>query len=270
MVSNPDGFAMLEALVGTVDSAGVVTDDGMLTEYATGQWRIRNFTDFRAVQCTLQYKIAQVLIAAQGGHSVDLTTSHHDPMALFEPVEGRWIFFDPSLGEMQKRNDQYLSPLDLVTISLAGDADEIVGEALPFCADIPVGTYFSGTDAVTGMQFMTVHTAPQWNGGISARVPYAFGDIPHQPSGGDISGTADQIMPELGCGLTSVVTSGQTVEVRLISNWPDHVGFERSFNDGETWDACGPTDYLTPGAGEVRYRSIDGEGWSGKLAIVEV
>lgn len=266
----PNGFAMLEALVGTVALDGTVADDGMLEEYEENRWRIRNFASFRAVQCTLQCKIAQVLLAAQGGHSVDLTTTHHDPMAVFDPGEGRWIYFDPSMGEMQKRNREYLSPLDLVTISLTGDADEIESEALPFCEDIPLGTYFSGGDAVTGMRFMTVHTSPQWSGGLSARVPYRFGSLPYQGGGDDISGSADQILPELGCGFTGVAIAGAAVEVRLATNWPNHVGYERSLNLGETWAACAAIDYLTPGAGEVRYRSVDALGWSGKEAVVSV
>lgn len=263
----PNGMTMLEALIGTVSGGGAVTDNGMLTEYATNQWRIRNFTGFRSVQCTLQCKMAQVVLAAQGIHSFDITTVGHDPMATYDPATGRWLYIDPTFGEMQKRNGVYLSPLDLLTISLAGEADTIADEGLPG-ADYVVQTYFEGARMPAGMSFMTIHTAPQWNGGVSARVPYRFGSLPFQAGGDDISGTADQIMPELGCGFAGVQTYGQTIEVRLISNWPAHIRFERSLNAGADWGSCGATDYLAPGSGEVRYRSVDALGWSGKQAVV--
>lgn len=265
----PNGMTMLEALVGTVSAGGVVTDNGMLTEYAPGQWRIRNFTDFRSVQCTLQCKMAQVVLAAQGIHAFDITTVGHDPMAAYDPGTGRWLYIDPTFGEMQKRNGEYLSPLDLLTISLAGDADTIEDEGLPG-ANYLAQTYFEGERMPGGMSFMTIHTSPQWAGGSRARVQYRFGSLPFQANGDDISGTADQIMPELGCGFAGVMRTGQAVEVRLVTNWPNHTGYQRSLNLGETWAACTGTDYLTPGAGEVRYRSVDALGWSGKEAVVNV
>ena len=78
------------------------------------------------------------------------------------------------------------------------------------------------------------------------------------------------IMPELGCDFSRVTEIGGTVEVSLRSNWPGHAGFERSDDDGATWDACGTLDYLMAGAGTVRYRSVDGETFAGKHAVIDV
>ncbi|MBO9622438.1 MAG: hypothetical protein J7500_06980 [Sphingomonas sp.] len=265
----PDGITMLEKLIGTVDSQGNVADDGMLVRDDTQHWRIRNFQDFRAVQCTLQCKMAQPLLAVQGIPSQDISTVSHDPMIVYIAEEARWIYIDPTFGEVQTLDGELLDPLELVTLSLAGRADEIVGIKLPG-ADYLDGTYFSGDRLPAGMSFMTVHTAPHWAGGSTAREPYRFGDLPSQSDYWDVPGTAEQILPQLGCGFAGVRAYGTTVEVRLVGNWPDQVGFERSTDGGATWNSCYSTDYPLQGVGEISYRSVDAMGSAGTSATVTV
>lgn len=265
----PDGETMLERLIGTVASDGTITDNGMLTEYAPNQWQIRNFANFRAPQCTLQCKMAQVLLAAVGIPGVDISTAGHDPMAYYDIEEGRWLYIDPTFGEMLLYAGDYANPLDLLMANLNGYAPMITGEQLPGASYIAVGYYNSPNYPVGGMSFMTIHTAPQWAGGLSARAPYGFGDLPSQSSVQDASGTVDLLMPTLGVGIAGLKQIGQNAEVRLRSNWFGHVSFQRSMDDGATWAVCGETDYLEVDSGTALYRSTDVDGFAGSLAVVD-
>lgn len=264
----PNGVTMLERLIGTVSSNGTVTDNGMLTEAGPGTWRIRNFTNFRAPQCTLQCKMVQVILAAIGIPAVDISTVGHDPMMFYEIETGRWHYIDPTFGEMLTVDGQYQNPLDLLQASLAGTTGTITSSKLPGADYIPVGYFNSPTYPVGGMSLMTIHTAPQWAGGLSDRTPYRFGDLPSQSTANDRVGSIAELMPELGVGIAGLAHNGSAVEVRLRSNWPGHVGFQRSTDGGATWAACTAIDYPPLDAAEVRYRSLDAEAMAGTLAIV--
>lgn len=263
----PNGMAMVEALVGTVSVGGVVTDNGMLTEYVSGAWRIRNFANYRAVQCTLQCKMAQVLLAAQGILSTDISTNSHDPMVFMESETGRWLYIDPTWGEMQRRNGEYMSPLDLVTQTIAGNATQITGQKL-IASGYPTTTFFESPRLATGMAFMSMYANPQWSGGISSRTPYRFGNVPSQSDSGDISAQASRIMPRLGCAVSGYSKVNKVFEIRLRSNWPNHNGFQRSNNNGVSWAACAATEFVTEGAGQVLFRSEDAGGFSGVPAVI--
>lgn len=266
----PNGIAMLEKLVGTVAADGTVSDDGLLTEYQAGKWRIRSFAGWRAPQCTLQCKMAQVALAAIGIHSVDISTVGHDPMAFYENETGRWLYIDPTFGEMLVLSGQHLMPFDALKASRDGYAATIAGEKLIGAGYIPV-SYFAAPSTPAdglGMSFMTIHTAPQWAGGLSARAPFRFGDMPSQSAAFDRPGTMAQIAPMLGVGVAGITRQGRSAQVRLRSSWPDHAGFQRSTDGGLTWTACSATDYPTIGRGEVRYRSVDQLGFAGTSAIV--
>jgi hypothetical protein len=266
----PNGITMLEKLIGTTAGNGAIADDGMLTEYAPGQWRVRNFPDFRSVQCTLQCKMAEVVLAAIGIPAVDISTNGHDPMMFYEIETGRWLYIDPTFGEMLKISDAHLSVLDLLEASINGENASITSEKLPGAAYIPVGYFDSPNVPVNGMSFMTVHTKPQWAGGLSARDPYRFGNLPSQSAANDRPGTIAQLMPVLGAAVAGLKQSRQTVEIRLRSNWVDHVGFERSADDGATWAASGDIDYRELSDGDLRYRSVDADGFAGTPALVEI
>lgn len=194
----PNGMIMLEKLVGTVAADGTVADNGLLTEYANGKWRIRDFNGWRAPQCTLQCKMAQVILAAVGIPSIDISTTGHDPMAFYEIETGKWLYIDPTFGEMQTLLDSYQTPLDLLETSLSGYSTSIIGEKLPGADYIPVGYFTSPNVTPGGMAFMTIHTAPQWAGGLTDRAPYRFGNLPSQSAANDRVGTAASLMPELG------------------------------------------------------------------------
>lgn len=262
----PAGGTMLERLVGTIASNGSISDDGMLTEYEPGKWRIRNFTSFRAVQCTLQCKMAQVLLGAIGIPTIDITTVAHDPMAYYDAEQGRWLYIDPTFGEMLTRGGVDLSPLDLLSTSLAGDANKIVSDVLPG-AEWLAERYFKPANVVAGMSFMVVYVDPQWLGGFQARQPFRFRNLGPQVAD-QPQASVSELMPVLGCGFAGADLNGRTVEARLVTNWPDHVGYQRSLDLGVTWSTCAEIDYLQPGVGEVRYRSVDAGGRSGLVAVV--
>lgn len=174
----PNGLSMLDKLIGTTSADGTTADDGMLTEYEPGKWRIRNFATFRAPQCTLQCKMAQVVLAAIGIPSVDISTVGHDPMAFYDIEAGRWSYIDPTFGEMLAVAGIDQTALDLLQANLSGYGSAIVSDKLPGADYIPIGYYTSPGLVPGGMSWMTVHTAPQWAGGLSAREPYRFADLP--------------------------------------------------------------------------------------------
>lgn len=264
----PNGISMLQKLVGSIAADGVVADDGMLTEYAPGQWRIRNFADFRAVQCTLQCKMAQVVLAAIGIPSVDISTTGHDPMAFYDIEAGRWLYIDPTFGEMLTVLGRDQGVLDLLQISMAGHEQAVASDKLPGASYIPVGYFDSPSVTPGGMEYMTVHTAPQWAGGLPQRSPYRFGALPSESSGNDVPGTVEELMPVLGVGLAGFRQVDALVEVRLRSNWPDHAKFQRRQNDNETWQDCTDIDYITANSERVIYRSMDSNGFCGTIAVL--
>jgi hypothetical protein len=266
----PNGLAMLAKLIGTIAVDGSVADDGMLTEYAPGKWRIRSFAAFRAPQCTLQCKMAQVVLAAIGIQSLDISTVGHDPMAYYDIEAARWLYIDPTFGEMQMMVGHTMSPLDLLQTSVTGGSAAVVGAKLPGADYLVIGYFTSPSKPADGMSWMTVHTAPQWNGGMSARAPYRFGSLPSQSDVFDRPAGADEILPQLGVGITGLRRIAQAVEVRMRSNWPGHVRFQRSTDAGITWADCYALDYCKPASGGVRYRSVDADGFAGTHAIVTI
>jgi hypothetical protein len=266
----PNGVTMLERLIGAVAPDGTITDNGMLTEHESGKWRIRNFANYRAPQCTLQCKMAQVILASIGIPSVDISTVGHDPMAFYEIETGRWLYIDPTFGEMLKLGDRYLTPLDLLMASSNGQNESIVGEKLPGADYLVVGYFTSPAYSVGGMSHMTVHTAPQWAGGLSDRAAYRFGALPGQSAANDRVGTVDDLMPVLGAAVAGLERVGGTVEIRLRSSWPRHASFERSIDGGVTWSACSAIDHAPAGAGELRYRSADPEPLFGTPAVINL
>ena len=263
----PNGLSMLDKLIGTTSPGGVTADDGMLTEYEPGKWRIRNFASFRAPQCTLQCKMAQVVLAAIGIPSVDISTVGHDPMAFYDIEAARWSYIDPTFGEMLTVIGRDQTPLDLLQANLSGYGSAIVSDKLPGADYIPVGYYTSPNLAAGGMSWMTVHTVPQWAGGLSARAPYRFGDLPSQ-SANDQSGNIAQIMPQLGVGVAELIQTAQSVQVRLRSNWPGHIQFHRRKVDVVDWTICSATDYVPRDSGDYLYRSVDADGFAGTVAAI--
>lgn len=263
----PAGGTMLEKLVGTIADDGTVGTDGMLVEYEPGKRRVRDFASFRAVQCTLQCKMAQVLLGSIGIATLDITTVAHDPMAYYDAEQGRWLYIDPTFGEMLTRGGVDLSPLDLLSTSLAGSADKIVSDVLPG-AEWLAQRYFSPANTAAGMSFMVVYVDPQWLGGFQDRRPYRFRGL--GPQTDQPQATVAELHPTLGCGFAGADINGRTIEARLVSNWPGHVSFQRSLDRGGTWAACAEVDYIQPGADEVRYRSVDASGFSGAQAILSV
>ncbi|MFQ3666188.1 MAG: hypothetical protein SNJ79_09205 [Sphingomonadaceae bacterium] len=265
----PDGILMLERLIGTTDSAGAQADDGMLVRTGMSSWRLRNFADYRAPQCTHQCKMAQVLLAAQGILSVDLSINSHDPMMFHDNATGRWFYIDPTFGEMLVASGEHLDPLAAFRLSLTGNASAIVSQKLPGAGFLQ-GSYFSGDRLPEGIRWLTVHASPNWAGGSTARLPHRFSDLPSQSAFWDVPAGATKLMPEFGCGVMGLRKFGKIVEVRLGTNWPGATAFERSLDGGGSWTSCASVDFVDEGVGSVMYRAVDPQGASGKAAIVQV
>lgn len=266
----PNGIAQLQKLIGTTATDGTVTDDGMLTEYEPGKWRIRNFTDYRAPQCTHQCKMAQVVLAAIGIPSVDISTVGHDPMCFYDIEAGRWLYIDPTFGEMLTVTGRDQSTLDLLQASLSGYSSAVVSDKLPGASYIPVGYFTSPNVTPGGMSYMTIHTSPQWAGGLPQRAPYRFGDLPSESAGNDRPGTVEELMPDLGVAIAGLERTGPTVQIRLRSSWPEHVEFQRRKVGVVDWSVCTATDFQARESGQFQYRSVDPDGRAGTIAVVDM
>lgn len=265
----PNGVTTVQRLIGTVDGAGNVAGDGMLEETSPGVWRIRDFTSFRSVQCTHQSKMAQVILASMGILSFDISTVGHDPMCYYDTEDQRWQYIDPTFGEMLLVEGRYATPLDLLKASLDGNKDTIGSEKLPGADFIAVGYFDAPSEPAGGMSLMTIHTNPQWAGGVSDRAPYRFGSLPSQSAANDRVGAVADLMPVLGTGIGGLVAEGDVIEVRLRTNWPEHAGYQRSNDGGTTWAPCSSIEYATTGDGEVMFRSVNAEPFTGTQAVIE-
>ena len=94
-----DGYAMLDALLGTLDpTTGKRKENGMMQQIGPGRFRIRDIETFKYPYCTYQVAVLQVLWAAAGFQSMALSTNGHDPAAVFIPHLG-WVYSDPTFNE---------------------------------------------------------------------------------------------------------------------------------------------------------------------------
>lgn len=94
-----DGYAMLNALLGTLDPAtGKRKNDGLMEQIAPGRFRIKDIHTFKYPFCTYQVSVLLVLWAAAGFDGMGLSTNGHDPAAVFIPGAG-WIYSDPTFNE---------------------------------------------------------------------------------------------------------------------------------------------------------------------------
>jgi hypothetical protein len=110
-----DGYAMLNALLGTLDPAtGKRKNDGMMEQVAPGHFRIKNIQTFKYPYCTYQASVLVVLWAAAGFDSMGLSTNGHDPAAVFIPGAG-WIYSDPTFNE-EVRVVGTRQPLDMPSL----------------------------------------------------------------------------------------------------------------------------------------------------------
>lgn len=122
-----DGYAMLDALLGTLDlTTGTRKQNGMMKQTGPGQFQIRNLETFKYPYCTYQVSVLQVLWAAAGFQSMALSSNGHDPAAVFIPDMG-WVYSDPTFNESFYRmgDDRPLDIPSLFKIARAGDRKSI-------------------------------------------------------------------------------------------------------------------------------------------------
>lgn len=94
-----DGYAMLNALLGTIDPlTGKRKNDGMMEQVTPGRFRIKDIHTFKYPFCTYQASVLVVLWAAAGFDGMGLSTNGHDPAAVFVPGTG-WVYSDPTFNE---------------------------------------------------------------------------------------------------------------------------------------------------------------------------
>ena len=81
-----DGYAMIDALLGTLDtSSGSRSEDGLMVQVSPGHFRIRDINEFRYAFCTYKVAVLQVLWAAAGFQSMMLSSNAHDTAAVLIP-----------------------------------------------------------------------------------------------------------------------------------------------------------------------------------------
>ncbi|RDU96051.1 hypothetical protein DWV00_25730 [Trinickia dinghuensis] len=117
-----DGYAMLDALLGTLDRASSRRENnGLMEQIEPGRFRIRDIRTFKYPFCTYQVAVLQVLWAAAGFASVALSVNGHDPAAVFIPNEG-WVYSDPTFNEELRasQHDSPLAPAEALDLARSG------------------------------------------------------------------------------------------------------------------------------------------------------
>ena len=148
---NGDGIAMLDALIGTLDPVtGSRADDGMMRHIQGAQYQMRSIEEMRFIQCSSQDRILVLLWAVAGYHGVLLSTTGHDPAAVFLPREG-WVYEDATFNEefTLRGSEQPVSPLDLMVLSRANRLDALVRRKMKgpsWSADVYVGNDVAQSD----------------------------------------------------------------------------------------------------------------------------
>ena len=270
-----DGYLMLDRLLGTLDPAtGQRAEDGMMRHVAGARYQIRDVESYRYLACSFQVAIVNTIWAAAGLHGLQASILDHDPAAVFIPELGRWVYEDPTY------NDEYvldgvgepLSPIDLLTLSTAGQADRLYASKISGPSFDPQ-VYLSGRRYLDaghpeGMVIMGsvlyrrwVGTAGLWNARFvqidvpalsSVRAPWGDPDV-------YVRVRAADAFPKLGVVIADVAMQDSVYVVRLGSTFPNHQRFERRLSGG-TWESVSETDVLPVGACGVEYRSVDGFG----------
>jgi hypothetical protein len=282
----PDGYAMLEALLGTLDPlTGERADDGMMQHVQSAQYRIRDITTYHYVLCTYQDYIAIALWGALGLHGMQLSTIGHDPAAVFIPELGKWVYMDPTYNEdfTVGVGGRPLSPVELMTLSRAGETSMVrpVKRGGPWWSqDVYIdpsahsrATYF-GDNHPQGMVVM----AAQLDDVSAMRLVVV--DVPEVDQYWPLSNREwyDRVppavaFPQLGVVIAGVDWANSGYDVRLDSTFPA-VRFQRSIAGG-AWEDVPRVDRL-PSAREygtpyaVAYRSVDALGYAGMSASISV
>ncbi len=278
-----DGYAMLDRLLGTLDpSTGLRADDGMMVHVEGVRYQIRDIESYHYTLCTFQAIMLNALWAAAELHGLLISTIGHDPAAVFIPELGRWVYEDPTF------NEEYLvdgigdpvSPIDLLTLSSAGEANRLRATKL-------LGPNFDPQTYIQGDSYLNEHPegmvimGSQLNsrvvgiGGWSTRlvqidVPrLATAPAPFNNPLSYVPVTAGDAFPTLGVVVQTLQVEDSVYVLQLSSTFPNHERFERRLNGG-AWENVAALDVVPVGQCRAEYRSVDAVGSISANTVLEV
>jgi len=278
-----DGYAMLDRLLGTLDpSTGLRADDGMMVHVEGVRYQIRDIESYHYTLCTFQAIMLNALWAAAELHGLLISTIGHDPAAVFIPELGRWVYEDPTF------NEEYLvdgigdpvSPIDLLTLSSAGEANRLRATKL-------LGPNFDPQTYIQGDSYLNEHPegmvimGSQLNsrvvgiGGWSTRlvqidVPrLATAPAPFNNPLSYVPVTAGDAFPTLGVVVQTLQVEDSVYVLQLSSTFPNHERFERRLNGG-AWENVAALDVVPVGQCRAEYRSLDAVGSISANTVLEV
>lgn len=267
-----DGYAMLDRLLGTLDpTTGLRADDGMMLHVGGARYQIRDVQSYRYPICTFQAIMLNALWAAAGLHGMLISTIDHDPATVFIPELGRWVYEDPTFNEeyLLDGTGDPLSPVDLLTLSSAGEASrlqatKLLGPSFDREVYIPVETYRGGQPEGTVVMGSQLNSRVVGVGGWPTRlvqidVPRLAQESPFNNPLNYVRVTAADAFPSLGVVVEEVRVEDSVYVTRLSSTLPNHQRFERRMNGG-SWESVAAVDVLPVGECRVEYRSVDAVG----------
>ncbi len=281
-----DGFAMLDTLLGTYNSAtSGRNDDGLLRHLDGARYQMRSLESFRSVYCSYQGVMLRTLLLSKGLHGIALMLTDHESNAVFLPSMAKWVYLDPTFNESFHLNGLGLplSPLELFDLRLAGEQFAATRRRglTPLWDDRryiarlldPRATYFGNNPS--GMPVLGVvlnsfdaWKKDQWGGYYDQRL--AMLDTPEVDNFWPFSRrdayarlTRDEAFPHLGIQVNVSRPTMDSVVVQLQSNQPQAVALQRKVNGG-AWTGVGGEDDISllavPLGTVVYYRSLDVRG----------
>lgn len=291
-ISVCDGLKYLEKFLGTFNTGtGLFVPDGanpgLLTPIAgayQAQYRINSLATYKTIQCTYETAILQHLVGAIGIVSMVGGLQAHDPILMFLPSQGGWIYgVDPTFNEYYTlgAGTRAVSVLEMVAQARAGTSSNLTRQrvAKPGWDTQfwnPLGYFSGGGIGTMTLGHLRNDIAGRTNRGADGDRRYGIASP--ELDAYSVGFIADPLqtprvstkilLQDVGVGIYGVVNSTVGTSFNLASNWAGHVGFQKSINGGASWTAIGSSDTLRYGQGSVQYRSVDALGFHGLDAIV--
>jgi hypothetical protein len=284
-----NGYAMLDRLLGTLDpTTGLRADDGMMVSVGGARYQIRDLDLYRYAICSYQAVMLNALWAAAGLQGMLISTVGHDPAAVFIPELGRWVYEDPTFNEEYQLDGtgDPLSPTDVLTLSLAGQASRLHatksnGPSFDPQVYIPVETYLSEGHP-SGMVVMGSQLNNHVVGivgpfewpilDVQIEVPTLAGEPPFNDAVTYAPVSMQDAFPTLGVAVQAMQVQDSVYVIQLGSTFPNYQNsqtFQRRLNGG-AWTSVGAVDVLPVGQCRVEYRVVDALGNKGGSAVLDL
>jgi hypothetical protein len=267
-----DGYAMLDRLLGTLDTVtGIRADDGMMVHVAGVRYRIRDLETYRYPICTFQAIMLSALWEAAGLQGMLTSTVGHDPAAVFIPDLDRWVYEDPTFNEEYQVDGtgSPLSPDVLLERSSTGEVSRLRAAKLAgpsFDPQVYVGTDSYVDEYPEGFVIMgsQLNNLVVGIGGWPVKLVQI--DVPQLASIAPFNNSAayDRVapgtaFPTIGVVVQELSEQDSVYVVQLSTTLPNQVGFQRRVNGG-AWESVAATDVLPVGQSTVEYRGVDARG----------